>query len=264
MPSQALTLGKLTVLMVSLLSFSKTVLQCLVKLFHLCLSTSTFPSCWQFAHIQPVPKKGDRSNPSSYHSIALTSCLSKAFESILNKKILQHLSDHNVLSDHLYGFHKVRSTGDLLAFLTEPWPFSLRDFGETFAVAIGIVKAFDRVWHKYLISKLPSYGFYSSFCTFILSFLSDRSIATVVDSHCCSSKPINSGVPQGSVLSPTLFLLFINDLLRLPQCPIHYYADDSTLHYSTSFIRLPSLQELNTSRRDARELLTSDLSVLSE
>ena len=57
---------------------------CLVKLFHLCLSTSTFPSCWKFAHIQPVPKKGDRSNPSNYRPIALTSCLSKAFESILN------------------------------------------------------------------------------------------------------------------------------------------------------------------------------------
>ncbi len=61
---------------------------CLVKLFHLCLSTSTFPSCWKTAHIQPVPKKGDCSNPSNYCPTALTSCLSKAFESILNKKIL--------------------------------------------------------------------------------------------------------------------------------------------------------------------------------
>ena len=60
---------------------------CLVKLFHLCLSTSTYPSCWMFAHIQPVPKKGDRSNPSNYSPIALISCFSKAFESVLNKKL---------------------------------------------------------------------------------------------------------------------------------------------------------------------------------
>ncbi len=72
-----------------------------------------------------------------------------------------------------------------------------------------------------LISKLPTYRFYSSLYTFSLSFLSDWSIATVADGHCSSSKPINSGVPQGFVLSPTLSLLFINDLLTVTQCTIH-------------------------------------------
>ncbi len=72
---------------------------CLVKLFHLYLFTSTVSSCWKFAHIQSVPKKGDRSNPSSYRPIALT-------ESILKKKILKHVSDHNLLSDRQYGFRK--------------------------------------------------------------------------------------------------------------------------------------------------------------
>ncbi|WP_435321316.1 reverse transcriptase domain-containing protein, partial [Klebsiella pneumoniae] len=97
--------------------------------------------------------------------------------------------------------------------------------------------AFDRLWNKALVSKLPSFGFYPSLCTFISSLLSDRSIAAVVDGHSSSPKSINSGVPHGSVLSPTLFLLFINDLLNLTQCPIHSYADDSTLHFSTSFSR---------------------------
>ena len=75
---------------------------CLVRLFQLCLSTSTFPSCWKFAYIQPVPKKGDRSNPSNYRPIALISSLSKVFETILNRKILKHLSLHNLLSDCQY------------------------------------------------------------------------------------------------------------------------------------------------------------------
>ncbi len=129
---------------------------CLVKLFRLCLSTSTFPSCWKYAFIQPVPKKGDRSNPSSYRPIAILSCLSKAFESILNRKIQQHLSTSDLLSDRQYGFYKGRSTGDLL------WSSSLSRFGEPFSVELDISKVFDRVWHKSLLSKLPSFGFYSS------------------------------------------------------------------------------------------------------
>jgi len=237
---------------------------CLVKLFRLCLSTSTFPSCWKYAYIQPVPKKGDRSNPSNYRPIALLSCLSKTFETILNRKFLKHLSTFNLLSDRQYGFRKGRSTGDLLAFLTDSWSSSLRRFGETFAVALDISKAFDRVWHKALLSKLPSYGFYPSLCTFISSFLSDRSISAIVDGHCSTPKTINSGVPQGSVLSPTLFLLFINDLLSLTNCSINSYADDSTLHYSTTFDKRPSQLQLLNSRRDAAECLTSDLTIISD
>ncbi len=72
--------------------------------------------------MQPVPKKGDRSNPSSYLLFALISCLSKAFETILNRKFLKHLSSFNLLSDYRYGFRKGRSTGDLLAFLTLSHP----------------------------------------------------------------------------------------------------------------------------------------------
>ena len=142
---------------------------CLVKLFQLCLSASTFPSCWKFAYILLVTKKGDRSNPSKYLPIALISCLSKVFEFIFNKKILKHLSLHNLLSDRQYGFRQDRSTGDL-AFLTEFWSSSFRDFGETFAVAQDISKAFDRVRHKALITKLPSYGCYPSLCNNHLKF----------------------------------------------------------------------------------------------
>ncbi len=130
----------------------------------------------------------------------------------------------------------------------------------TFAVALNIAKAFDRIWHKALLSKLPSYSFYPAICSFLSRFLSGHSIAVVVDSH-CSTKMINSGVPQGSVLSPSLFLLFINDLLSLTNCPIYSYSDDTTLHYSTSFDRQPNLQELQVSRKDATECLTSDLSI---
>ncbi len=114
-----------------------------------------------------MPKKGDRSNPYTYRPIALISCLSKAFETTLNRKFLKHLSSFSLLSDHQYEFHKGRSTGDRL--------------GETFAVALDILKAFDRVWRKALLSKLPSYEFDPSLCSFLSRILSGRSIADIVD-----------------------------------------------------------------------------------
>ncbi|KAL7647645.1 UNVERIFIED_CONTAM: hypothetical protein RMT77_001245 [Armadillidium vulgare] len=236
---------------------------CLGKLFRLCLSTSTFPSCWKRALIQPVPKKGDPSQPSNYRPISLTSVLSKVFESILNRKIWKHLNSSNLISDRQYGFRKKRSTGDLLSLLSDSWSSALRHFGESFAVALDISKAFDRVLHKALISKLPSFGIYPSLCDLLSDFLSGRFIAAVVDGHRSSFKSINSGVPQGSVLSPTLFLLFINDLLSVTSSPIHSYTDDSTLHFSFHFERRPSQQQLIEARRVALEQLTSDLSRIS-
>ncbi len=212
-------------------------------------------------YVQPVHKKGDRSNPPNCRPIALLSCLSKAFETILNRKIHKHLSAYN-LSDRQYGFRMGRSTGDLLAFLSNSWSSSLSSFGENFAVALDMSKAFDRVWHKSLLSKLPSYGFCPSLCSFISSFLSDRSVSAVVDGHCSTPKTLNIGVPQGSVLSPTLFLLFINDLSST-QNHLRAYADDSTLHHSTYFRHRPTQQELHNSRLKAAECLTSNLSIIS-
>ncbi len=173
---------------------------CLVKLFRLCLWTSTCTSYWKYAYVKPVPKKGDHSNPSSYRPVALISYHSKAFVSILNRKFLKHLSSFNLLSDHQYGFRNGRSNGDLIALLTDSWSSSLSRFGETFAVDLDISKAFDRVWHKAFLSKLPSYGFYHSLFSSPSNFLSGRSIAAVVDGHCSTSKPVNGGVPQSSVL----------------------------------------------------------------
>ncbi|KAL7634036.1 UNVERIFIED_CONTAM: hypothetical protein RMT77_015361 [Armadillidium vulgare] len=92
---------------------------CLGKLFRLCRSTSTFPSCWKRSLIQPVPKKGDLSQPSNYSPISLTSVLSKVFESILKRKILKHLNSSNLIPDRQYGFRKERSTGDLLSLLSD-------------------------------------------------------------------------------------------------------------------------------------------------
>ncbi len=97
---------------------------CLVKVFRLCLSTSTFFSCWKHGYVQLASKKGDRSNPSSYRPIAISSYLSKAFKTILNMRFLKYLSSFNRLSDHQYGCRKRHSTGGLLVILTGIWSSS--------------------------------------------------------------------------------------------------------------------------------------------
>ncbi len=150
-------------------------------------------------------------------------------------------------------------TGDLLTLQTDSWSFSLSRFGDTFLVTVDLSKAIDRVWHKTLLSKQPSFDFYPSLLLFS-SFLSGRSISAVVDGHC--SSPKHNGVQQISILSPTLFLLFINDLLSITVWPIHSYADDSTLHFSTSFDRRPTLQDLQDYRLEAAERGTSDLAII--
>ncbi len=204
--------------MIVLKNCASVLTPCVAKLFRLCLSPSTFPSCWRYTYIQPVHKKDHCSNPSNYRPIAILSCLSKAFETILNRKILKH---YPFLTSLIVS---MGSTSDILPVTFLP-SWSLSRFGETFAVALDMSKAFDRS----LLSKLPSFGFYLTLCTFISSFLSGRSISDIVDGHCSTPKPINSGVPQGSLLSPTLVLLFINDL-SITNCPLHSYAGGSTLH----------------------------------
>ena len=175
-----------------------------------------------------------------------------------------NISNLSLLSDHQYGFRKARSTGDLLSYRTHVWSSSLRNFGESFMVALDISKAFDRVWHKTLLAKLPAYGFTPSFCKLISSFLSNRFISVVVDGATSASFPVSSGIPQGSVLSPTLFLLFINDLLHATASDVHFISDDLNLHKSSSFQCQPSFDACSQSRLAMSSTINSDLQNISE
>ena len=121
-----------------------------------------------------------------------------------------------------------------------------------------------RVWHKALLAKLPAYGFTPSFCKLISSFLSNLFIIVVVDGATSASFPVSSGVPQCSVLSPTLFLLFINHILHATASDVHSFADDSNLHKSSSFQFQPSSNVRSQSRLAMSSTINSDLQSISE
>ena len=171
---------------------------------------------------------------------------------------MKHLESNILLSDHRYGFRKARSTRGLPSYLTHTWSSSLRNFGETFVIALDISKAFDRVWREALLAKLPAYGFTPSFCKLISSFLSKLFISSVVDGATSTSFSVSSGVPPCSVLSPTLFLLHVTD------SDVHSFADDSTLHKSSSFQCQPPSNDPSESRLAMSSTINSDLQSISE
>ena len=197
----------------------------LAELFNKCLKESCFPDCRKISSVVPVFKNvGERSTAKNYRPVSLLSVVSKVFEKLVNNSIVGHLEKCGLFSDFQYGFRSSRSTADLLTVVSDRIARAFNRSGATRAVALDISKAFDRVWHAGL-HKLKSQIF-----GLISSFVSNRRLRVVLDGKSSQEYPVNVGVPQGSILGPILFLLYINDLPDDAICDIATYADDATLY----------------------------------
>ena len=135
-----------------------------------------------------------------------------------------------LFSDFQYGLRSSRSTADLLTVVSDRIARAFNRSGTTRAIALDIFKAFDRVWHAVLLHKLKSYGISSQIFGLISSFLSNRRLQVVLDKKSAQEYLVNAGVPQDSIIGPTLFLLYINDLPNDIICNIAIYTDDTTLY----------------------------------
>ena len=179
----------------------------------------------------PVFKNvGERSTAKNYHPVSLLSVVSKVFEKLVNNRIVDNLEKFGLFSDFQCGFRSSQSTADLLTVVSDRIARAFNRSGATRAVALDISKAFDRVWHAGLVQKLKSYGISGQIFGLISSFLSNRQLRVVLDGKPSQEYPVNVRVPQGSILGPTLFLLYINDLPDDVICDIAIYADDTTLY----------------------------------
>ena len=145
------------------------------------------------------------------------------------KKIVDHLEKCGLFSDFPYGFRSSWSTADLPTVVSDTIARAFNRSGTTRAVALDISKAFDRVWHAGLLHRLKSYGI-SGQIFGLTSFLSNRQLRVVLDGKSSQEYPVNAGVPQGSILGPTLFLLYIKDFLDVIYNIPAIFADDTTLY----------------------------------
>ena len=167
----------------------------------------------------------------NYHPVSLLSVVSKIFEKLVNNRIVNHLEKCGLFSDFQYGFRSSRSTADLLTVLYDRIARIFNRSGATQAVALDISKVFDRVWHAGLLHKLNSYGISGQIFGLISSFPSNRRLRVVLDGRSSQEYPVNAGVRQGSILDPTLFLLYVNDLSDDLICDTAIYADDTTVYF---------------------------------
>ena len=200
------------------------------KIFRFLIARGRFPECWRTANITPIPKGASPSiHPNEYRPISITPILSKIFERLLAKRLTRFLDVKKLLPKLQFGFRKGVGTSDALLFLTHNLQGFLDAGHESRLVSLDFSSAFDLVNHEALLFKVRSLGIGGRFLNAIAEFLSNRRQRVSVDGCFSSFDFVKSGVPQGSVLGPLLFIVYTSDLWSDIESTMVAYADDTTL-----------------------------------
>jgi hypothetical protein len=204
----------------------------LATLFQASIDQGVTPSDWGKANVVPLFKKGDKSKASNYRPVSLTSICCKVLEHIVHSAIMNHFEELNLLTDYQHGFRKKRSCESQLIITLQDLASSLSNSEQVDVILLDFSKAFDKVAHQRLLYKLDYYGVRGPVNQWIRNFLGGRTQIVTLDGTTSRPADVQSGVPQGTVLGPLLFLAYINDL---PECitsgtHARLFADDCVLY----------------------------------
>ena len=215
----------------------------LANILNLSISKGVYPDSLKIARVSPIFKKGVKSDPSNYRPISVLSLINKVFEKVLHSRLYSYLNKYNKLYEYQFGFREGHSTNHVLTEITDNIKFAMDSQLLTCGIFIDLTKAFDTVNHSILLDKLHHYGIRGNVHKLFTSYLSNRRQYVRVNNTDSHLSPVTCGVPQGSVLGPLLFIIYINDIANCYQkAMFRIFADDTGIFFKCK--DLDTLKEL--------------------
>ena len=209
-----------------------------------------FPNKWKKANVTPIFKKKDKNLVTNYRPISLLPLCGKIFEKIIYDNLYSYIYKNNFITDKQSGYKRGDSTVKQLLSITNEIHKTFDEGKELRAVFLDISRAFDRVWHDGLLFKLSQIGIEGQALNIVKDFLKNREQRVVIDGQSSDWAPITAGVPQGSILGPLLFLIYINDITEVITSDIRIFADDTFI--------------FRTANSDSTRLLNDDLAKITD
>ena len=222
----------------------KTQLDRILKLYNGSLTRCIFPIKWKEGTVIPLPKVPIPKTASDMRPISLLPSSGNILEHIISKRLKFFMAENSILTDKQHGFKKNRSTLSAITQFLHTIYNNLNMGYDSYIIYLDLKKAFDTVCHKNLINKLQNIGLDTKTIKWFMSYLTDRKQQVKLNSACSEVLPKKYGIPQGSVLGPTLFSLYINDLIDCVNYDIIFYAEDTVVLDKDPVLLLKNLEKI--------------------